>query len=90
MLHTVNEMEQKLKSYYTAATQYVFSEVCLLDPTTKTSLFEFGSFTEDAVNWQQQYTHPARERFRENYAGLDISDDGGGEASTSVVPAKRR
>jgi len=90
LLNAVNEMEQKLKSYYTAATQYVFSEACLLDPTTKTSLFESGSFTEDAVNWKQQYTHAARERFQENYAGLDISDDGGGGASTSVVPAKRR
>jgi len=74
LLNAVNEMERKLKSYYTTATQYVFSEACLLDHITKTSLFESGSFMEDVVNWKQQYINAARECFETNYANMDLHD----------------
>ena len=50
LLNAVNEMKQKLKSYYIAATEYIFLKAYLLDPTTKISLFEFRSFIEDLVN----------------------------------------
>jgi len=74
LLNAIDEMERKLKTYYTAATQYVFSEACLLDPTTKTSLFDAKSFTDDVVNWKQQYIDATRERFQQNYATKDLGD----------------
>ena len=89
LLNAVNEMEQKLKSYYTAAIQYVFSEACLLDLATKTSLFESGSFIEDLVNWKQQYTNATRERFQRNYANVELGDTRNC-AFVVIVPAKRR
>ena len=82
-------MERKLKTYYTAATQYVFSEACLLDPTTKTSLFDAKSFTDDVVNWKQQYIDATREWFQQNYATKDLGDVGNAMLA-STVPAKRR
>jgi len=50
LLNAINEIERKLKSYYTAATHYVFSKACLFHPATKISLFESGSFIQDVVN----------------------------------------
>jgi len=63
LLNAIVQMEHELKSYYSVAVQYAFSEVCLLDPTTKISLFDSKSFTEEAVNWKQQYIDATRERF---------------------------
>jgi len=89
LLNAINEMERKLKSYYTAATQYVFSEACLFDPVTKTSLFESRSFSEDVVNWKQQYIDAPRECFETNYENMDLGDKTNC-ASMLHVPAKRR
>ena len=89
LLNAINEMERKLKSYYTAATQYVFSEACLLDPVTKTSLFESGSFIEDVVNWKQKYIDAARGRFETNYENMHFDDMANG-ASIFHAPAKRQ
>jgi len=89
LLNAIKEMERKLKSYYTAATQFVFSEACLFDPATKTTLFESGSFIEDVINWKQQYTDATRERFETNYANMELSNKNNG-ASMVHVPAKRR
>ena len=87
LLNAVHEMEQKLKSYYTAAIQYVFSEVYLLDLTTKTSLFESGSFIEDLVNWKQQYTNTTREWVQRHYVNVEIGDTRN-FTSVVIIPAK--
>jgi len=88
LLNAINEMERKLKAYYAAAAQCVFSEACLLDPVTKTSLFESGSFIEDVVNWKQQYIDAARERFETNYQNMHFDNMTNG--ASTVAPAKRR
>jgi len=63
----------------------------LLNPTTKTSLFDSKSFTEEAVNWKQQYIDATRERFEQNYATMDLSNNiANGRSISSTIPAKHR
>jgi hypothetical protein len=84
--HAIGEMEKKLKDYYGKSVHYVFPEAVLLDPTTKTTLFDARSFTGDATDWKRKYIDDTRDRFQANYATIEISDTG----SVVTVPTKRK
>jgi len=74
----VTALGDKLREYYTAAQQPVFSEAVLLDPSMKSAFFQAGSFqakhTESGKTWQQKYIDDARTRFLSDYSALEIDD----------------
>jgi hypothetical protein len=74
LLTTIIQMTTHLKKYYADAVQGVYDMAVLLDPFTKTALFESESWKDEGRDYVKEYTNKTRQFYVEHYEKLEQAD----------------
>jgi hypothetical protein len=86
LLTAIMEMTVHLKKYYAEAVQGVYYMAVLLDPFTKTTLFESESWKGDGRDYVKEYVDKTRDFYIQHYENLELAVP----VSTVSIPTKRK
>jgi hypothetical protein len=86
LLTAVSQMTVHLKKYYADAVQGVYYMAVLLDPFTKTTLFESEAWKGEDRDYVKEYTSKTREFYIERYETLELAE----VAAAVNIPSKRK
>jgi hAT family C-terminal dimerisation region len=68
LLIAIEAMRDKLTKYYSRTSKpFVYSDASILNPFTKTEIFQLPSFDDPAKNWLEYYTTLCKTRFEKDY-----------------------
>jgi hAT family C-terminal dimerisation region len=86
LLTAITEMTIHLRKYYAEAVQGIYYMAVLLDPFTKTTLFESESWKGDGKDYVKEYVDKTRDFYIQHYETLELAVP----VSTINIPTKRK